>query len=198
MKVEFVNLDEETVRKAETYLPLAEKYGICKILAQGCVEKVEEGAQSPIPMPERWQESLMGKRMVLMYALVGVYLKLVDVQELYATPPSFSFSVRQYDQFSQVFSQLERLKRSKDDELRSIAYALLADYKDFERVLNTEIANILYGKNDVCKRIFSMIAMQTQPEALQSAMEELKKVSSELESQQKAHAKIVGRAGKGA
>ena len=199
MKVELVKLEEEAVKKAETYIPIAEKYAICKILASGCVEQSDEDekTKSYRPIPPKWKESAIGKRMVMMYVLVGPYLKLIDAQELYEETPKFSFSTRQYDQFSQVFSQLERMKKSRDEELRNAAYAILCDYQEFGRLLSAEIRNILDEKNDLCVRLMQMIDMQTSPETIKAAMSELQTVSEELKKQQEVHAKIVGKAGKG-
>lgn len=199
MKVELVKLEEEAVKKAETYIPIAEKYAICKILASGCVEQEDrdEKTRSYRPMPPKWRESIIGKRMVMMYVLVGPYLKLIDAKELYEETPKFSFSTRQYDQFSQIFSQLERMKKSRDEELRSAVYSILNDYQEFGRILGAEIRNILDEKNDLCVRLMGMIDMQTSPEAMKAAMEQLQAVSEELKTQQQVHAKIVGKAGKG-
>ena len=196
MKVEFVNLDEETVKRAETYIPLAEKYAISKILAQGCVEQGEADQSSIFPMPPKWRETIMGKRMMMMYIMVGLYLHLIDAQELYEDVPQMTFSVRQYDQYSQVVSQLERLKRHRDDEIRSKVYSILSDYREFERILGAEIHNILEQKNDLCVRLIGMLEMQTNPDVVKSATEQLKAVSEELQKQQKVHAEIVGKAKK--
>lgn len=198
MKVEFVTLDEEAVKRAETYIPLAEKYAISKILAQGCIEQNEVQDSSIFPMPPKWKETIIGKRMVMMYVLVGLYLKLIDAQELYENVPKMTFSTRQYDQYSQVFSQLERLKKHRDEEVRNQAYSILSDYREFERILTAEIHNILDQKNDLCVRLIGMLEMQTNPEAVQSATEQLKTVTEELQKQQKVHAEIIGKAKKGA
>lgn len=198
MKVEFVTLDEETVKKAETYIPLAEKYAVSKILAQGCVEQEEVQDSDIFPMPPKWRETIIGKRMMMMYVLVGLYLNLIDVQELYEDVPRMTFSAHQYDQYSQVFSQLERLKKHRDEEVRNRAYSILADYREFERILAAEIHNILDQKNDLCVRLIGMLEMQSNPEAVQSATEQLKVVAEELQKQQKVHAEIIGKSKKGA
>lgn len=200
MKVEFVNLDEETVKRAEAYIPLAEKYAVSKILGQGCIEKEDQDPEKMAyqPIPPKWHETIIGKRMVMMYVLVGLYLRLIDAQELYEDVPKITFSTRQYDQYSQVFAQLERYKKHKDEDVRNKAYAILADYREFERVLSAEIYNILNQKNDLCVRLMGMIEMQTNPETVRTATEQLKKVAEELQAQQKVHAQIVGNGRKGA
>lgn len=189
MAVQFATLDTESLKKADTYIPLARKVAIVRVLAPGCIEAVDmrlEGDKAGVqPMPPRWQESPLGKRLVMSYVLAGVYLHQIDVQGLYQEKPVFEFNARQYDIFSQLFSQLEAFKRDRDpeSEVKSIAASILSDYRDFEKLLNAEIFNLLQAKNDTCSRIVEMFMAQTSPEAIQNATEALRQVQAEAEAE---------------
>ena len=189
MAVQFAVLDAESLKKADTYIPLARKAAIVRVLAPGCIEAVDirlEGDKAGVqPMPPRWQESPLGKRLVMSYVLAGLYLHKIDVDGLYQKEPTFDFTARQYDIFSQLFSQLEVFKRDRDpeSEVKSIAAALLSDYRDFEKLLNAEIFNLLQTKNETCTRMVEMIMAQTSPEAIQNATEALKQVQEEAEAE---------------
>lgn len=189
MAVQFVQLDAEELKKADTYIPLARKVAIVRILAPGCVEQVdmrlERDKAGVQPMPPRWQESTLGKRLVMSYVLAGLYLHKIDVDGLYQKEPTFDFTARQYDTFSQLYSQLECFRRDRDpeSEAKAAAAAILSDYKDFEKLLNAEIFNILQAKNDTCTRMVEMFMAQTTPEAIQNATDALKQVQAEAEAE---------------
>ena len=194
--VQFATLDAERLKKADAYLPIARKAAIIRILAPGCIEEVE-GDQT---VPPRWQESPLGKRLVLTYALAGVYLHLTDVQGLYSESPTFDFSARQYDTFSQLFTQLESIKRDRDadPEDKAKAASILTDYKDFEKMLNAEIYNLLQAKNDLLPRVVSMFLSYATPEAVQEAAEALQAAQKEAEEAAKAHKEFLESFDKGA
>ena len=183
--VQFVKLEAEELKKADTYIPLARKVAIVRILAPGCVEQVdmrlEHDKRNIQPMPPRWQESPLGKRLVMSYVLAGLYLHKIDVQGLYQEKPTFDFTAKQYDTFSQLYSQLENIRRDRgqEPEVKAAACAILSDYKDFEKLLNAEIFNILQTKNDLCSRVATMFALQTSPEAVQNALEQMKALQEE-------------------
>ena len=187
--VQFVKLEAEELKKADTYIPLARKVAIVRILAPGCVEQVdmrlEHDKRNIQPMPPRWQESTLGKRLVMSYVLAGLYLHKIDVQGLYQEKPTFDFTAKQYDTFSQLYSQLENIRRDRgqEPEVKAAACAILSDYKDFEKLLNAEIFNILQAKNDTCARMVEMFMAQTTPEAIQNATETLKQVQAEAEAE---------------
>ena len=182
--VKFVALDAEDVRKADSYIPISVKHKAIQILSAGCVEqvslKVEAGENSVRPMPPRWQENVLGKRLVMAYVLASLYLHKIDGEALFNKDnPEFSFSERQFDLFSQAYFNLEQFKRHEDPEIRSKAFAILADYRDFEKMLNAEIYNMLQSRNDLLSRLCMMMDMQVAPEALQAALSDLEKITQE-------------------
>lgn len=174
--VEFVTLSAEDVKKANTYLPIAQKNRIVRTLSAGCIEEAE--AQSDVvPMPTRWQESVLGKRLVLSYVMAAFYLRKVDGEALFRG--EFNFSAHQYDTFSKVLPQLESMKRGGDAEVRDAVFAILSDFREFEKMLNAEIYNRLQSKNDVLTRLMAMLALQTSPEAIKNATAEMERLKQE-------------------
>ena len=105
MENKFASLEAESVKKADTYLSIAKKTAIVKLLAPGCIEQVDVLPKSENanvqPIPPRWQENILGKRLIMSYVLAGIYLHLIDVNGLYnSETPKFEFTARQYDIFS--------------------------------------------------------------------------------------------------
>ena len=104
MENKFASLEAESVKKADTYLSIAKKTAIVKLLAPGCIEQVDVLPKSENanvqPIPPRWQENILGKRLIMSYVLAGIYLHLIDVNGLYnSETPKFEFTARQYDIF---------------------------------------------------------------------------------------------------
>lgn len=199
--VKFATLDAETLKKADSYIPIAKKSAIVSLLASGCIEKVElqiDGDTSGIqPIPPKWQENTLGKRLVMSYVLSGIYLHQIDVNGLYnEKEPTFSFTAKQYDTFSQLYTQLEGFKRSQDAEAKEKAFAILADYRDFEKLLNAEVYNLIQQKNDLCARLCMMFTLQSAPESVQNAMSAYQKAKDELEAEMKKQNALLSREGK--
>ena len=197
--VKFAQLDAEDLRKADTYIPIARKMLIIKRLLPGCIEEVqlslERGKNVAQAMPPKWQESVLGKRLIMSYVLAGFYLHKIDVSYLMGESPTFDFSARQYDVFSQLFAQLDAFKRGpgQEAEIRSIAAAILSDYKDFEKLLGAEIYNLLQSKNDLCSRVVSMLTMQADPEFVQKSVEALNEAKKAAEDAAKEHQEVMER-----
>ena len=197
MAVQFATLDAELVKKADTYLTIAQKNRLVEIFTAGCIEQVdmrlESDTRSIQPMPPRWQESTLGKRLVMSYVLAGVYLHLIDASEIFSERPTFRFSEEEYDSFSQIFSQLEGFKRDSDPEVKAAAFSILSDYKDFEKLLNASIYNMLQARNDVVSRVMMMFTRQTTPEAIRAATEALKEVQKEAQEAVASHTELIGK-----
>lgn len=193
--VQFATLDAEKLKKAETYLPISRKSRIIDILSAGCIEQVDIRLESDTnniqPMPPRWQESTLGKRLVMSYVLAGIYLHLIDTEELFGEDPGFTFSIKQFDEFSQIYSQLEGFRRDPDPDVKAAAFSILNDYKDFEKMLNASIYNMLQAKNDMVSRVVMMLTAQTTPEAIQAATEALKEAQEEAQRVAAQHAALV-------
>lgn len=158
--MERVRLSAEIVEKADTYLPLATKCAVAQVLAAGCIEQT--GAQPP-----RWQENIIGRRLVEVYVLAGYYLHLIDTSGLDQEKPEFDFTLEQYDSFSRLEGELLDLKEKKGIEIA-------ADFACFKSILNQEIKNRLDEKNDPLERLGQAVAVSLTPEVMQTIQEAAK------------------------
>lgn len=188
--VKFAQLDAEKLKTAETYIPLARKIAIIKVLAPGCVEEVSLTLNGQ-PLPPRWQENTLGRRLVMSYVLAGLYLHMIDASGLYKEKPEFNFSARQYDTFSKLYHQIESFKRNDDPEVKVAAHSVMADYREFDKLLGAEIYNLLQAKNDLCFRVVSMLTMQADPEFVQKSVEALNEAKKAAEEAAKEHQDVM-------
>lgn len=150
-------------------------------LVDGCIEKVQLTLNDIQPIPPRYQENGFAKSLICCAVLCGFYMHLYDMSKLLSENPEFDFSMADYDKFSCVAMQLDRIRRSGDVEIRPIANAILTDFRDFEKRLNLAIYNKVNAQNDTCVRIVQMMNMQASPESIKKAMEEFKTIQSDLE-----------------
>ena len=70
----------------------------------------------------------------------------------------------------QMVNQIDRMKK-QSDALRDKAYDLLADYRDLEKMLNTEINANLAVMNDVVARMAMSSAAAMTPESMKELVE---------------------------
>lgn len=70
-----------------------------------------------------------------------------------------------------MLNQIERMKSVP--ALRNAAFDLLQDYKMLEKMLNTEVYNMLRVMNDPVTRFSNAMQAQTSPEAMQKSLDEL-------------------------
>ena len=152
--MERVKLTAENAANAETYLPLAVKSALSQVLASGCIEKTEA-------QPPRWQENIIGRKLVDVYVLAGFYLHLIDTSGLDKLEPEFVFTLDQYD-------SLSRLEDELADEWEIKGSEILADFSRFKDILDREISNRLAAKNDPLDRLSQAAAMSMTPEVMQA------------------------------
>lgn len=184
--VEQVELTEEDILRATTYLPILDKAAMAQVLAQTCIQKMnlgipvekaeadtgEKDDAFSIPLPAMYREDTLVRTLTSTFVLLYFYLKRPDITSQYDPNKGMMLSANDYDRYPNLLTQVERMKASsKDREVRDRAYALLADYKDFEKRLGAEIYSLLSVQNDVCTRLTQMMTMQTDPEVLKGALE---------------------------
>lgn len=171
-------LTEQDVLKAKSYIPIMEKEKWVQTAAPVCIDKMMIAAKEGdfnLPMPAMFKDNLQRKSRCLMTAFVVMYLgRKIDITD------DGMMGADDYDRYagSHVFNQLERLKGKA--EVRDKVFDILSDYRDLEKRLNTEVYNLMQIQNDGVSRQMAMMQMQTTPEALQSGMAELKKLTDQL------------------
>lgn len=169
-------LTKEMLKQADTYIPLAEKYMLATEIAEKCLEGRKTASQNKaadtlLSLPYLRTENTALKRICLMCTLVSGYLNL-DIEG--------EFDQNAYDYYagSHIFNQFERLKA--DVEVRDIAFEILADFKDFEKMVTTEIANIKSVNNDAVARVLATMQMGSSPENIQKMLDEIKAIGGDI------------------
>lgn len=162
---------KEVFAKAHTYVPLMEKAAIVSYCAERCIDRVvvNTGEKFRGDVPPMYRENGQRKRRYLMGILARAYLRLdFDGCE----EDKWLLSADDYDLVGgvQLINQIDRMKK-QSDALRDKAYDLLADYRDLEKMLNTEINANLAVMNDVVARMAMSTAAAMTPESMKELVE---------------------------
>lgn len=179
-------ITEEDIRNAVSYLPLAKKTAMARSYAQDCLLQFDISTGNDDidkVFPSRFQENPQKRMLYGMLVLLREYLKKIGDEDL---------STEQYDEWgaSSIFNQLDRFKSSKDQEIRNKVYDLVDDYREFYRMLGTEINSLVEAKNDLLARLVEYVSLSQSPEALDEQLAKLERLTKELsgdgESEEKA------------
>lgn len=162
---------KEVFAKANAYVPLMEKAAIVSHCAERCIDRVvvDTGERFRGDVPPMYRENGQRKRRYLMGILARAYLRLdFDGCE----EDKWLMSADDYDLVCgvQLVNQIDRMKK-QSDALRDKAYDLLADYRDLEKMLNTEINANLAVMNDVVARMAMSSAAAMTPENMKELVE---------------------------
>lgn len=165
------------MEKAGTYIPLAKKEALVRLLARHCVRESWDINEDFDPIktakdefaPPMWEEDGASKSRILLGVLLYWYfdVKLED----YLCPLDI------YDGWMEahIFNQIERFKAGPH---KNKAFDLIGDYKDTEKRLNAAIYAIIKRRNDPVNRAMEMLARASDEEtvaAAQKAVEDAKK-----------------------
>ena len=167
-------LTKEMVVAARDYIPNAVKEAWVSDNAAKCFDKLAINGTDGESVPPMYMLNTGLKARYLMGALIGMYLNITyDVDS--SDEPSLLMSEDAYDMWasSHVLNQIERWKR--DAEIRDKCYDLLADYKDLEKRMSTQINSLLNVMNDNVLRQNEYVnaQMMEQLPALLKQVEEL-------------------------
>lgn len=174
-------ITEDVIRNATIYLPIAKKSALARTFAEDCISKVEiklsNGGNSDL-LPPRYQENPMMKSLFGMMTLLSQYLHVVEANE----KGELSMSPQEFDEWGEasIMNQLDRLKSSKNPEIKNRVYDILDDYREFYRMLGVEISSLLANKNDFLVRFMQYFQTEITQEALKGLMEGLSNAANEL------------------
>lgn len=175
-------ITEDLIRQATSYVPLSIKGAFAKTRADECLEKVDISVQkleadTLLALPAMWQENTVIKQAVLMYAFLTLYLHVENVPN--------NFSVEDYDKYAHThpLNQLERLKTNS--AVKEKVFDIIADYKEFKKMLDIEIYNVKTAKNDGMERALAAISVISSPEAVKAMAEEMQHISQSIQEAQK-------------
>lgn len=175
-------IDEEMIKKATSYIPLALKKAIAKATAEACLEEVDKTTsnianETQLPIPQLYREECGAKPLYLMYYFLTEYLHIAVSDE---------FTEEEYDYYagSHIFNQLERFKTA-DKEIKDKVFDILYDYKELKKMLDTEIFNLKESRNSSLDRIQSYIDLFASPENVKALNDLMQKTIGEVETAQK-------------
>lgn len=189
-------LTKEQMKNARTYMPLLTKAETGKTIANLCLKDIDTDEQnkigeSLIALPHLKGEDLALKAILLANTLLGYYFD-IDVQ-LKNEDGTDADSFTTYDYYSDahLLNQIERFK--SDPELKDIAFDLLSDFKEFKKIVDTELYNAKANANDPIPRFSAAVAVLTSPDSLKSIVEEIKKIGEQQADKKDALAEAVKR-----
>lgn len=177
-------ITKEMIEKANTYMPIEEKISLSKIIAEKCVDIIPQSRKNPIsdrankilslPLPEGELPSL--KSMLTLSVLLGFYLD-IDID----TENKNAMTFASYDEYanSHPLNQLDRLKSNA--EIRDKVYDLVADFKEFKKMVDTEIYNIRAYRNDPLVRLAATVGLYLTKENLVKLKDTLTQVTEQLQ-----------------
>lgn len=175
---------KEIFQGARAYLPLMQKTDIVAHCAERCIDQVvvDTGERFRGDTPPMYRENGQRRRRYLMGILVRWYLA-TDFDG--CEDDMWLMSADDYDRLGglTLLNKIDRMKK-EGDALRDKAFDLLADYRDLEKMLNTEIYANLNIMNDPVARMNMAMQSAVTPESLQelAAMaEELQKTATDIQ-----------------
>lgn len=173
---------EEDILNATTYMPIELKAKTAKAIAATSVEAVkvsmtltdDAGDKMDRPLPPRYTENVVNKMAWQLRMLLVYYLKQDLGKE--------DMTAAQYDEWGQVavFNQLDRLKQSKNADVRNKVYDILDDYRELCKMVGTEIAMELSVRNDPFNRVAMFLLEQIPPEFIAKLREGLVSARDEI------------------
>jgi hypothetical protein len=174
-------ITEDVIRNATSYLPIDKKSAMARTFAQDCISKVEISVSKDDgndALPPRYQENPRMKSLFGMMVLLSYYLHLIPADE----NGEVSLTAQEFDEWGEasVMNQLERMKSSKNAEIKNKIYDILDDYRDFYRMLGVEISSLIANKNDFLVRLLQYFTAEITPDALKGLMSGLSNAANEL------------------
>lgn len=175
----YFKVTKEMLKNAITYMPLSIKKDVSKQIAELCLVDIDTDEQnkigeSLIALPHLKGEDLALKSILMLNTLIGFYFDqdLPDTDENGEELDSF----KKYDEYAggHLLNQIERFK--SDPEVKDIVFDLMSDYKEFKKMVDTELYNMKANANDPIPRFSAAVAVLGAPETMATIIEEIKKV----------------------
>lgn len=178
----YFKVTKEMLKNAITYMPLSIKKDVSKQIAGLCLVDIDTDEQnkigeSIISLPHLKGEDLALKSILMLNTLIGFYFDqdLPDTDENGEELDSF----KKYDEYAggHLLNQIERFK--SDPEVKDIVFDLMSDYKEFKKMVDTELYNMKANANDPIPRFSAAVAVLGAPETMATIVEEIKKIGEE-------------------
>lgn len=174
--MEHFELTKKYMEKAITYMPLAQKTILAELIARKCLKPIKplnekDNIDSFLVISSIVGEDNLQKEQLLLNTLLSHYF---DIEI-----PQMDNQLYDYYMGGHLLNQLERFKC--DNEYKTKAFDILADFKIIKRMVETEIYNLKTKENDIAERILKGISlwsaekMTNDPEYAKKMKDELKK-----------------------
>lgn len=174
-------ITEEIILNADKYIPISTKSALARNFADDCISEVKisvDSAEGSDVLPPRYQENPKMKSLYGMMTLLSNYLHVLKPDE----NGEITFDTSDFDEWgsSCIMNQLDRMKSSKNIEVRNKVYDILDDYREFYRMLGVEISALVANKNDVLVRFLQYFTASITPDMVSDAMERFKGTLEEM------------------
>lgn len=185
MKMTDKTITEDIILNATLYVPIAKKSALARAFAEDCISKVEiklNGDDASSILPPRYQENPMMKSLYGMMTLLSEYLHMMPTDD----EGNVSMDADTFDEWGEasIMNQLDRMKSSKNQEIRNRVYDVLDDYREFYRMLGVEISSLLANKNDALSRFMLYFQSEITPDIVKGLMDNLTSVAQEAKEYQ--------------
>lgn len=186
MKMTDKTITEDIILNATLYIPIAKKSALARTFAEDCISKVEiklNGDDASSILPPRYQENPMMKSLYGMMTLLTDYLHVLPTDD----DGNVSIDAATFDEWGEasIMNQIDRMKSSKNQEIRNRVYDILDDYREFYRMLGVEISSILANKNDMLSRFMQYFQSEITPDLMKGLVDNLTSVMQEANDYQK-------------
>ena len=174
-------ITEEIILNADKYIPISTKSDLARGFAKDCVSEVnitvDNGDESEV-LPPRYQEDPKMKSLYGMMTLLYNYLHVLKPND----NGEILFDSNDFDEWGKscIMNQLDRLKSSKNIEVRNKVYDILDDYREFYRMLGVEISALVANKNDVLVRFLEYFKASITPDMMSDVINQFTGTLTEL------------------
>lgn len=172
-------ITKEMIKNAKTYMPLANKEIIAKTIASKCIEPAKIDEQNKIgrtflALPQLKKENIVLKQILFLNVFLGFYFN-VDIPEKTKSGEDYNpYDRHDFYAGGDIYNQVDRFKT--DLEVKNIVFSLMSDFRDFKKIVESEIYNLKTIANDSLDRFVDAIAVLGNPENIKSLIEEIKKL----------------------
>ena len=159
---------EDLKTKVNTYIDLKAKTEWVQLVSARCLDQIDASTMFKLEsgvLPPFYTENADRKSRYLLGVFLRLYMnwkwEVAEDEDIWLLP------YEEYDKWMRghIFAQIEKFKSDKD--VKDICFNLLAEYKDIERRLNSDIYGILQTLNDPTSRQISAQMTSVTPEAIE-------------------------------
>ena len=164
------------MRAAKSYMPLKMKEELAEQIADLCLVPMKTAEQNRageklLAMPNLRAEDMARKNILLMNTFLGFYF---DIQ---IDEKKDSYDLYDFYCGGNIINQIERFK--SHPELKNKSFDLLSDFKEFKKMVETEIFNIRANWNDPIGRFTAAVQILSTPDNIKELLGELQRTSDE-------------------